>query len=150
MSLQKHPALNKLRVIDRHRVVAYSIQMEVHFVFQAHSDMGNRPAEFTCHLYDSASLNYNAYITPDTFVPGSTAVRGTSCESARTLDELVHALDWAHLPSELSQLRALLSTCQATNDGSLLGDLVLRQRSAEQASQLQERLESQAQQLMTA
>lgn len=135
MSERKHPPLNDISVCDRFRVNAYSHAQDVHFLFQSCGPMSpNRPAEFTCHLYDSAELNHAAYIAPDTLpLDSSSDVR--SCAKGRTLEELIHNLDWAHKPSELAQLKALLATRALTNCGEPVGDLVLLALTPEQREQ---------------
>ena len=135
MAERKHPPLNDIAVVDRFRVKAVSRQQGVHFHFQAHGPMGpNRPAEFTCHLYDGPSQRFHAHIETDTVATDSYG-NSRSCATGRTLEELVHNLDWAHKPSELAQLKALLSTRQLTNCGDSVGDLVLQALSAEELAQ---------------
>lgn len=132
MAERKHAPLNDISVVDRFRVKACSRQQGVHFVFQAHGPMGpNRPAEFTCHLYDNASHEYFAYIETDTVATDSYG-NLRSCGTGRSLEELVHNLDWAHRPSEMAQLKALLSTRALTNCGEPVGDLVLQGCCAEE------------------
>ncbi len=135
MAERKHAPLNDITLVDRFRVKAYSRQQGVHYLFQAHGPMGqNRPAEFTCHLYDNGTHEYTAYVETDTV---ATDAHGNTrcCGTGRTLEELVHNLDWAHKPSELAQLKALLSTRVLTDCGKPVGDLVLLSLSAEQAEQ---------------
>lgn len=136
---KKHPALNQIKAIDKFRVVAYNLGLDMHMVFQVVGDRDNLPAQFNCATYDSGSLSHPAYYHAAT-VPRDGHVKGMIRSHAvgLTLDELVYNLDWAHLPSELALLRALLSTRVTTNDGTPVGDLVLRRLSDEHAKQLDE------------
>ncbi len=132
MAERKHPPLNTISVCDRFRVKVYSLAQDVYFLFQAHGPIGpNRPAEFTCHMYDSASLSHSAAIEPDTVTTDTPGLVRT-CATGRTLEELVHNLDWAHKPSELARLKALLATRDQTNCREKVGDLVLLTLTPEQ------------------
>lgn len=131
MSERKHPALNHFRYHDTFSVVAHSLQQEVFYVFSCHGEKQSGRAQFKCHAYDSVSLKYPADVQPDTL---ATDGHGSNrcCASAPTLDLLVHVMDWAHKPSELAELRLMLSTRKQTNDGALIGDRVFHQLTAEE------------------
>ena len=144
MSAMKHPGLNRLTLVDKFRVRAHNELMDRHYAFQVCGDRGTAPASFTCHIYDSPTLNYSGYVQADTVsLDQHQAVR--CCASGRTLEELVHNLDWAHLPSELAQLKAMLSTRVTTDNGSLVGDLVALRMTPEQAKAWDEALARRAQ-----
>ncbi|VTU42238.1 MULTISPECIES: hypothetical protein [unclassified Variovorax] len=132
MKLQKHPPVNKISVSDAFRVRVFNIAQEVHYMFQAHSEArGGHPVEFSCHMYDSASCDYAAYIDVET-IPTDSHGHRRCCATGNTLDELVSNLDLAHRPSELAELRMLLATRSLTNKKQPIGDLVLYEPSAEQ------------------
>lgn len=129
MTAKKHPAINTFKVLDKFRVQAFNQALERFFVFQVVGPRGTRPPEFNCHIYDSCLLNYPGYVETGTVGTDNATLSGSQIRSngtGHTLEDLVHNLDWAHLPSELAQLRALLSTRVTTDTGTLVGDMVIR------------------------
>lgn len=139
-----HPALNTIKELDKFRVVAYNTALKAHYLFQVCGDRGTRRASFTCHIYDTPGLRSPAHIRTATMGRDSFGEIRSHGEGA-TLEELIFNLDWAHLPSELAQLKALLSTRVTTDAGEVVGDLVLRRLTAEQAQRADEEMTRRAQ-----
>jgi hypothetical protein len=133
MSVQKHPALNKITIADNYRVRVFNHAQGIHYMFQAHNEArGGHPVEFTCHMYDTPSCDFSAYIDTET-VPTDSCFGNRRCVgTGNTLAELVSNLDLAHKPSELAELRMLLATRSLTNKKELVGDLVLYEPTTEE------------------
>jgi hypothetical protein len=119
-------SLNQLAVHDEFNVRVFNRLQDVHYFFAAHGDLGdNRPAKFRCHVYDSAAGSHATAVRTGTVATDGHGHRRCSAEG-KTLDELVHNLDWPHRPSELAQLRMLLAARRLTDSGRPVGDLVFR------------------------
>ena len=144
-----HPPLNRISATSKCAAVAYSFAQHVHFVFEVRGPVSpNRPAEFICRVYDSTQLDHAVNIRTET-VPTDGCIGLRNSANGRTLEELVHNLDWAHKPSELALLKSILATRVTSNDGQLVGDLVLLQLSAEEISERSQRQSNIAQFLIT-
>lgn len=113
--------LNLVSVYDTFRVIAVNQHSGLTYIFRAHGDISERiKMEFTCSLTFKAEHGEAAHVVADTIATdgyGNQRRAGTG----RTLQELIHNMDWPHRPSELAELKSLLATRQFTNCKELIG-----------------------------
>jgi hypothetical protein len=139
--------LNQVRVYDTFRVAAINQHSGLTYLFRAHGDISERiKMEFTCTLTVDPQHGEIPLAVVDTIATDGYGGE-RSIGTGRTLQELVHNMDWPHRPSELAELKHLLATRQFTNCKDLIGENVSRQLSSIQALRTRERIECCAKQL---
>ena len=116
--------LNLVSVVDTFRVAATNQHSGLTYIFRAHGDVTARiKMDFICTVEFKPQHGEAPRL-----VAGTVDTDGYGAErrvgSGRTLQELVHNMDWPHRPSELAELKSLLATRQFTNCKDLIGDNV--------------------------
>lgn len=145
----KTAAINKLEKADKYHVKVFCHLNDIVYAFQVVGPTETQEAVFSCRFYEGPGTRFTGYVQTET-LPSDNCDTLRSGGSGATLDDLIHNIDWPHLPSELAKLKMLLAQCACTNSGALVGALVHAQLSAEKQSQRLANRESQVDALLTA